>query len=353
MIDAILKSGSFPPVLLLFGEEDLLVEEDAQRLFDAASALDITGMNCDVLDGEGMTLDAVLSIARSFPMMSERRVVWVRRADKLSASKGKKGADPMQQYLDAPSTTTFLLLTAELPSADGISAALTKNAATAKRKISALKYPFNLLLNSVSYGEYPGLRESQVGPWLKKRATKLGITLPLGAPELLIAKTGTSLRDLSMEMEKLATYLGDRTEATPDDIQAIVGSSREFNVFELQDAVGRGDAARAVTIATRMMETDRQEMLIISMLARYFTSLFRLIDLRGVTDRGEIARTAGIPPFKIGDAFDALDKLGPGRIERGLAILRTAEATLKSTSTDPLIVLQSMLARMLDSPTSR
>lgn len=353
MIDNILKSGSFPPVLLLFGEEDLLVEEDAHRLFDAASALDTTGMNCDVLDGEGMTLDAVLSIARSFPMMSERRVVWVRRADKLSASKGRKGADPMQQYLDAPSTTTFLLLTAALPSADGISAAITKNAATAKRKIAALKYPFNILLTNVSYGEYPGLKESQVGSWLKKRASTLGIALPQGAPELLIAKTGTSLRDLSMEMEKLAIYLGDRKEATSDDILAIVGSSREFNVFELQDAIGKADASRAMTIATKMMETDRNEMLIISMVTRYFTSLFRLIDLRGVTDRGEIARTAGIPPFKIGDAFDALDRLGPVRIERGLGILRSAEATLKSTSTEPLVVLQSMIARMLESPPSR
>jgi DNA polymerase-3 subunit delta len=177
--------------------------------------------------------------------------------------------------------------------------------------------------------------------------------MPQGAPELLIAKTGTSLRDLSMEMEKLAIYLGDRKEATSDDILAIVGSSREFNVFELQDAIGKADAARAMTIATKMMETDRNEMLIISMVTRYFTSLFRLIDLRGVTDRGEIARIAGIPPFKIGDAFDALDRLGPLRIERGLGILRNAEATLKSTSTDPLVVLQSMIARMLASPSSR
>ena len=79
MIDKILKSGAFPPVMLLFGEEDLLVQEEAQRLYNAASAQDATGMNCEIVDGDGMTLDAILGIARSFPMMSDRRVLWVRR----------------------------------------------------------------------------------------------------------------------------------------------------------------------------------------------------------------------------------------------------------------------------------
>ncbi len=353
MIAEILKSKQFPPVLLLFGEEDLLVEEDAQRLYNAASELDTTGMNCDVLDGEGLSLDAVLSIARSFPMMSERRVVWVRRADKLTATKGKKGADHLQQYLDAPPTSTFLLLTGTLAPAHGISAALKKSAATAKRKISALKYPFNVLLTHVLYGEYPRMREAQIGTWLRSRATQLGFTLPQEATQLIVAKSGTSLRDLSMELEKLATFLGPRKEATLEDVHATVGSSREFSVFELQDAVGNADTARAMTIMTKMMETDRQEMLIIAMLSKYLTSLFRLIDLRGNTDQFEIARTIGVPQFAIGKAFDALDKLGPSRIERGLGLLRSTEATLKSTSTDPITVLQLMLARMLDSSPAR
>lgn len=353
MIDTILADGVFPPVLLLFGEEDLLVEEEARRIYDAASVLDTTGMNCDVLDGEGMSLDAVLSIARSFPMMSERRVVWVRRADKLSATKGRKEADSMQQYLNVPLSSTFLLLTASLPSADGLSKALAKSPTTGKRKIAALKYPFNLLLANIPYVEYPRLREHQIGSWLSKRASMIGISLPHGTSELFIAKTGTSLRDLSMELNKLASYLGTRSEATVEDVQAVVGSSREYGVFELQRAIGRADLSQALTIATRMMEADRQEMLILSMLARYFTSLFRLIDLRGMTDRSEIARTAGMPPFALGDAFDALDRLGVQRIERALGIIRSAESTLKSSSADALTVLQLMITRILDSPSMR
>lgn len=348
MIDAICTSGNFPAVMVLFGEEDLLVDEDAQRLYEAAAAGDATGMNCDVLDGEGMTLDAVIGLARSFPMMSERRVIWVRRADKLTASASRKGGNVMQHYLDAPSSSTFLLLTATLSSAAGLGAALTKNAATAKRKLSSLKYPFNVLLPNVPFVEYARMREGQLGTWITKRAAAMGLTLPQGAAELLVARTGVALRELTMELEKLRAFMGDRTEVTLDDVQAIVGSSREFNVFELQRAIGRADQVRAMTIVARMLSVDRQEMLILAMLSRYFISLYRMIDLRGLTDSGEIARRAKIPPFAVGDHFDALDRIGAARVERGLRALQTAEATLKSSSADPLAVLQRMIAEVFD-----
>lgn len=348
MIDKICSSGKFPPIMVLFGEEDLLVEEDAARLYEAACKGDATGMNCDVLDGEGMTLDAVLSLARSFPMMSDRRVIWVRRADKLTASKSRKGGDAMQNYLDAPSESTFLLLTATLASAAGLGAALTKNAATAKRKLSSLKYPFNVLLPDVPFVEYARMKEGQLGTWITKRAASMGLQLPQGATELLVAKTGVALRELTMEIEKLQAYMGDRTEVTLDDVQAIVGSSREFNVFELQRAIGRAEPARAMTIIARMLSVDRQEMLILAMLSRYFIALYRLIDLRGSTDSSEIARQAKIPPFAVGEHFDALDRIGAARVERGLRALQTAEATLKSTSADPLAVLQRMIADVFE-----
>ncbi|MBU3741326.1 MAG: hypothetical protein FGM24_03460, partial [Candidatus Kapabacteria bacterium] len=122
MIDQMIASGSFPPVLLIFGASDLMVEEAARRLYDAAAALDTTGMNTDVLDGEDTSIDTIVSLAKSYPMMSDRRVIWVRRFDKVAVRKDKQGRDPMSAYLRDPSTSTLLLLTASIEAADGISA---------------------------------------------------------------------------------------------------------------------------------------------------------------------------------------------------------------------------------------
>jgi DNA polymerase III delta subunit len=103
-----------------------------------------------------------------------------------------------------------------------------------------------------------------------------------------------------------------------------------------------------MTIIARMLSVDRQEMLILAMLSRYFIALYRLIDLRGSTDSSEIARQAKIPPFAVGEHFDALDRIGAARVERGLRALQTAEATLKSSSADPLAVLQRMIADVFE-----
>lgn len=349
MIDQILASGSFPPVLLLFGASDLLVEEAAQQLYAAASAMDATGMNCDVLDGEQASADAITSLARSYPMMSDRRVIWVRRFDRVSARKDRQGNDPMSAYLRNPSTSTFLLLTASIEAADGISASLQRSKAAGTKKIAGLKHPFGTLMTAHAWVEFPAMRDTQARAWVRERAKGHGWSIDEPSLDLLLLRTGASLRDLALELDKLEVFVGDRRAITSDDVLEVVASGRTFNVYELQRAIAKRDASVAFMIVTNMMELGRQEMLIIAMLTRYYMALFRLADARTTTtDRQEMARLAEIPPFALGDHLDALDQLGPARVERGLYALTVADGTLKSSSTDPLTVLHTMLARMLD-----
>jgi DNA polymerase III delta subunit len=75
-----------------------------------------------------------------------------------------------------------------------------------------------------------------------------------------------------------------------------------------------------------------------------------MIDLSSLTDRNEIARSAGLPPFAVAEHLDLLARLGPRFIERALSELRRAEATIKTSSTDSLMVLQMMLSRMFSEP---
>lgn len=349
MIDDILASGSFPPVLLLFGAEDLLVEETARRLYDAAAALDATGMNADVIDGEGAQIDAIIGLARSYPMMSDRRVIWVRRFEKVPVRKDRKGKDAMSAYLADPSPSTFLLLTTGLEAADGISASLQRNKAAASKKIAALKHPFATLLTTHPWIEFPAMREAQTRAWVRQRATEHGYAIDDASIDLLTMRAGASSRDLALEIDKLETFVGERRTITSEDVLDVVASGRTYSVYELQKAVGRRDIAGAFLIVTRIMELGRQEMLILAMLTRYMLALFRLIDARArTTDRTEMARLAGIPAFALGDHLEALDTLGPARVDRSLQVLAVADASLKSSSSDPLTVLHTMLARMLD-----
>jgi DNA polymerase III delta subunit len=68
---------------------------------------------------------------------------------------------------------------------------------------------------------------------------------------------GDSLGVLDQELEKLATYVGARPEITVNDLEALVGNNRERNVFELTDALARGDAPTALRLWERVLSTDR------------------------------------------------------------------------------------------------
>ncbi|MBU3698396.1 MAG: DNA polymerase III subunit delta [Candidatus Kapabacteria bacterium] len=345
MIDEILRSGNFPPAILLFGEEDFLVEHGAQRLFDAAAKQDATGMNTDVLDGEQTSLDAVLSIARSFPMMSDRRVVWVRRAEKLSARESK-GSDALGAYLADPSAATVLLFTATIAAADGIGR-LRQRPDALKKKLSKVRYPLNRLIAAATWDEYPRQSEAQVRSWMGKYSSSLGLVLPAEAPDLLMAKVGTGLREIAMELDKLQIYVGQGGAATLEDVHRLAGSTREFNVFELQRAIGRRDAPSALRILNAMLEADSQEIMILTMLARHFTSLYALIDLRGVNDPSVIARQSGLQPFAVTEAFQHLEALGPRRIEQALHHIRQAERALRSSS-DKRLTMEIMVCAIID-----
>jgi DNA polymerase-3 subunit delta len=333
-VRTILASKKFPLVLAITGEEEYLVDQAATTLFEAARAEDASGMNCDVIDGENTSLDKIIAIARAFPMMSERRTVWVRRFDKVNVGRGgKTGVSvPLIQYLNDPSSSTFLLLTA--------STALDLG------KKAPSKFPWNLLHEKGAILEYPVKREAQVLTWLREQCKDRKLQVDDQGVEMLVARVGTSLRELDMELDKLVAYLGDRTSATLEDIQAIVGAGREFTVFELQRAIGRKDMVTAMTIATRMMSTGRQEMLIITMLTRYFIALFKISELRGLSDRNAIAKAAGVFPFAVPEYLDAAQRFSPTQIERALQTLLRAEVSVKSSGMDAETIIQTMIARV-------
>ncbi|NQW29313.1 MAG: DNA polymerase III subunit delta [Ignavibacteria bacterium] len=349
MIKEIIKSGNYPAVLLVFGEEDFLVQESAQKLYDAASAMDATQMNCEVMDAESAPIDKVLGLAKSFPMMSDKRVIWVKHCDRYIGTKDKKAGDVLAEYLTNPMPSTFLLLTATLAGAAGMGAAKAKSPDGIKRKVSAQKYPFNKLLEGASWIEFPAMKDRQLSAWLVEQCKSLQIEIEPQVVDFLVMRTANSVRELNSELEKVLTFIGDKKKISEDDVLAVVGTERSNSVFELQRAFGRADAAQTLTIISKMMSNERQEMLILTMLARYFVALLKLIDVRGSSDRQLMAKTAGIPPFAVGDHLSALDALGPQRVERALHELRKTEAILKSTSTDPLLVLQTMVANILRS----
>lgn len=352
-ITHIVKTKKFPPILLLFGEEEFLVDEAYHALINAAVATEQDRIDFDAIDGETTTAEAVVSMASAFPFMSARRVVAIKNFEAMFAARASKKeptTSPFVKFIAAPPETTFLLLRANSKELNGIRNKLSnpKQQEQAKKQIASLKFPFRALIESGSWIEFPKIHERDIASWAANRLRGHGKEIMPEAVEFLIAKAGASLRDTNNEIEKLLIFIQDKRRITHDDVASVVGASKTYNIFELQKAIGVRDLQCSLNIAANMLAAERQEILILTMLTRYFLILFKLIEAAQATKNTfTLAQTMGISAFFIPEYLDALQRYSPAEIENAVFALTAADRTLKSTSESPQIVLQKMLVEII------
>jgi len=322
-----LASGKLAPVYLLYGEEDFLVEEATRSVTAAAVPKEAQEFNLDILRGEESDARDIVARASSFPMMADRRAVVVHNVDKL----GTRDLEILGNYIEQPSNSTCLVLIGG--------------------KIDTRKRPYTIVKRTGIAVEFKPLYEDRVPAWIAARVKKQKHEITQDACRLLAAYVGTSLRELQNELEKIYIYMGSRTSITADDITAVVGMSKELSVFELQKAVGAKDLRRSSEIMERMLDGGGSVPFIIVMLTGYFTSLYRLHDLRRRNaSQQEMASEARVSPYFLKEYLDALALFSVHEIERAFEILVGADEQSKTSAADPKQIMLLVLVQLLAPP---
>lgn len=352
-IESIIKSKKFPPVLLLYGKEYFLKDEGVQKLITAATEDINSDFDIENADAESHSQEQIVAMASAFPFVSERRVVVVKNAEKLALPKSKKKDEKLSaflKYLENPSPTTFLLCIADSSDLDDLSTQLhnTRTKEKAEKRIINLKEPFHSLITKHTCVEYSTLYEREIPNWLAKRIKSEQREISPEAIDLLIAKVGTSLRDLHNEIQKIITFSPDKKKISIEDITAVVGQSRTHNIFELQKAIGERHQARALDITLRMVNTERNEILIITMLTRYFVTLSKLLEAAATTTNPmELSRSIDINSYFIPEYTAALRRYTPSELAKAFLALREADIALKTSSAHSEAIMQKMILSII------
>jgi DNA polymerase-3 subunit delta len=313
-----LAQQKIAPVYLVYGEEDFLTEEATDLIIASALTSDQQDFNLDIMYGSDSDARDILSHASSFPMMSDRRVVVVRDFDKL----GNK--ELLSTFIEQPAPSTCLVLHSIKPDFR------KKPYVTAKRRATVIKCD--------------PIREYQVAGWISKRVKAQGFEIDADAVKILAVYVGTSLREIQNELNKLYIFIGEKRTITSDDIRAVVGASREYNVFELQNAIGSKNLARSTEILSRMLDAGESPVHVIVMLTKYFTTLWKLHDhKRRGTSNAELAGAIGVNPYFVKEYVASLSNYPLQEIEHAFEALATADMQLKSAPLDPMQVMQNML----------
>jgi DNA polymerase-3 subunit delta len=320
------KSNRFAPIYLFHGEEDFLIDEGIQLIVENTLDEGSKGFNLDVVYGSKVDAKDVVGHASSFPMMGKKRVVVVKEFEKLAGTDTEK--EIIAAYINKPLDSTILLLISLEP--------------------DFRKKPFTDLKKRAELVECKPLYDNQVPTWVADRIRHQGREATAEACRLIQAYVGNSLRSLQNELDKLYVFMGDRKKISLEDIAAVVGATKGFTIFELQNAIGRKDPKDAIKILERMLEAGQSPQMIIVMLTRFFTQLWKLTDMRSrrLPDT-EIAREIGVSPYFVKQIIEFRSNFNVQQIEENFKSLLEADTVLKSTSRDPRLVLDLLVLSLI------
>jgi DNA polymerase-3 subunit delta len=217
----ILKRKTFDGAYYICGEDDFQKEDATKSLITAGLDATVRDFNLDVLRGADVDPKSFDGIVSSLPMMANRRVVVIRDVNGLK----KEAKKAVLSFLGEPLPSVMLLL---VESAGG------------KKD--------NDLANRATVLEFMPLSSEEIPSWISRWVSReLNLEISPGAIELLHSAVGNDLHQMVMELDKLASFTGNRL-ITEDAVTAVVGVRRGETAIDLLDAIGRRDVRRSLDL---------------------------------------------------------------------------------------------------------
>ena len=301
-----IKSGLTYPIYLLHGEEGYLIDEAADFLEGHLMQEHEKAFDQQILYGMDVDARYVIEQLQLFPMIAPRRVVFVREAQQMTDLKD------MESFFQKPAPGSILVL-------------CHKGKAMDKRLKAYDAVKKNGFILAAER-----LKEKDIQPWLLKAAAALNIKLDAAAAETMIELIGEEVSLLHPELVKLAgTHAGGKP-VTREDILDVVGMSREYNVFELQNALESGNVIKTLRIGASMADQKGYSLIpVIALLSGYYTRLYAIKSMGAATDAAIGDVIGNKSPFLIGKGKEAARRYPLEVLEKSIAWLHVYDMKAK------------------------
>ncbi|ETD17378.1 MULTISPECIES: DNA polymerase III subunit delta [Prevotellaceae] len=217
-----LKARKFSPIYILMGEEAYFIDKISDYIAENVLQPEERDFNQNIVFGSDVNAAQVADLAKGYPMMSEYRVVIVKEAQNIRA------AEPLEKYLEKPVMSTILVLCHKNGSIDRRKKLVSKAEAAGVVFESKKKRDYEL----------PGFIE---GYLLKHK-----VAIDNKSASMIADHIGSDLNRLTSELDKLQISLPENDRrVTPEIVEEQIGVSKDFNAFELRNAIVNRDIFKA------------------------------------------------------------------------------------------------------------
>ncbi|MCR4918591.1 MAG: DNA polymerase III subunit delta [Prevotella sp.] len=218
-----LKAGHYAPVYYLMGDEGYYIDKISDYIAANALPEEQRDFNQTIFFGSDVTAAQVADTARRYPMMAERQVVIVKEAQNI------KQTEALERYMQKPNPQTVLVICHKNGKIDG-------------RKLNYVK----AVKQAAIIFESKKLGDRELPHFIQDYMQQHSVSIDAKSVQMIADATGADLARLTTEMDKLMTSLTkDDRRVTPAMVEQQVGVSKDFNAFELKDAIIRRDVFKA------------------------------------------------------------------------------------------------------------
>ena len=316
-----IKIGNIKPVYFLMGEEPYYIDGISDYIENTVLSEEEKGFNQMVLYGRDVSVEDIISNAKRYPMMAERQVVIVKEAQDLTRT-----IENLVPYVENPQPTTVLVLCYKYKTLDK------------RKKLAKLVTKNGVLFESKK------LYENQVPDWIRRVLSGRGYTITPKASQMLVEFLGNDLSKVNNELEKLQLIIKPGEQITPQLIEENIGISKDFNNFELQNAIGEKDIKKAFAITQYFAQNPKHHPLVMTV-ALLYSFFSKLLKYHSLSNKADAPKALGVNPYFIKDYQTAARNYPMKKVSAVIAAIR--EIDMKSKGVGAANLSQADLLKEL------
>lgn len=302
------KNGMYVPIYFLMGEEDYYIDRISEYIADRVLTEAEKEFNLTILYGADTDIATIINSAKRYPMMSKYQIVIVKEAQNL------KNLDELTYYLQKPLMSTILVFCYKHGVLDR------------RKKLAAEIEKAGILFESKK------LKDAQLSGFISSYLKRKRVDIEPKASEMMAEFVGADLNRMAGELEKLVITLPDGcSRITPEQIERNIGISKDYNNFELRNALITKDVLKANLIVKYFNNNMKNNPLQVTLavLFGFFSNLMLTYYAPGKSEQ-EIASFLGLrSPWQAKDYLAAMKKYSGVKVMQIIGEIRLCDAKSK------------------------
>lgn len=299
-----IQSKQFSPVYFLHGEETYFIDALLDLLEQSVLPESERSFNQTIVYGKELKIHDLIAMCKRYPMMSQHQLIVVKDAQEI------KEFDKLLSYLENPLSSTVLVCAFRGAKMD-------------------MRTKLGKQLDKFDAYYAAKLRDYQIKDWLPEYLRQQGRSIDGAAIQMIVDLLGADLPVIHNELDKLLINVTDEFIRITH-VEANIGFNREYNIFELQSALGTKNFNKAIQIAHHMSaRAEKGEILrMVTNLYNYFGKILQAKGLMSAS-KAEIASTLGVSLFFVDEYVNAARQFSQGDIERAFNQIKLLDLRLK------------------------